>query len=89
MDAVQLNELYNNYYNDSPFVFVSEEPVSLKEVVGTNKCLLHVESHNGYAHITSIIDNLTKGASGQAVENMNLMFGLGQTAGLVFKANYY
>lgn len=89
MDAVQLNELYNNYYNDSPFVFVSEEPVSLKEVIGTNKCLLHVESHNGYAHITSIIDNLTKGASGQAVENMNLMFGLGQTAGLVFKANYY
>ena len=58
-------------------------------VVGTNKCLLHVESHNGYAHVTSIIDNLTKGASGQAVENMNLMFGLERTAGLRFKANYY
>lgn len=89
LDAVQLNELYQNYYSDSPFVFVSEDPVSLKEVVGTNKCLLHVESHNGYAHVTSIIDNLTKGASGQAVENMNLMFGLDQTAGLRFKANYF
>ena len=89
MDAEGLNELYKNYYSDSPFVFVSDEPVNLKEVVGTNKCLLHVESHNGYAHVTSIIDNLTKGASGQAVENMNLMFGLDRTAGLRFKANYY
>ena len=89
LDAAQLAELYNNYYSDSPFVFVSEEPISLKEVVGTNKCLLHVESHEGYAHVTSIIDNLTKGASGQAVENLNLMFGLDQTAGLRFKANYY
>ena len=89
LDAAQLNELYRNYYSDSPFVFVSEEPLSLKEVVGTNKCLLHIESYNGYAHITSIIDNLTKGASGQAVENMNLMFGLDQATGLRFKANYY
>ena len=89
MDVAQLTELYQNYYSDSPFVFVSEEPISMKEVVGTNKCLLHVDSHNGYAHITSIIDNLTKGASGQAVENMNLMFGLEQTTGLKFKANYY
>jgi len=89
MDAGELTELYKNYYSDSPFVFVSDEPISLKEVVGTNKCLLHVENHNGYAHVTSIIDNLTKGASGQAVENMNLMFGVGRTTGLVFKANYY
>lgn len=89
LDAAQLNELYQNYYSDSPFVFVSEDPISLKEVVGTNKCLLHVESYNGYAHITSIIDNLTKGASGQAVENMNMMFGLDQATGLRFKANYY
>ncbi|MBR3526697.1 MAG: N-acetyl-gamma-glutamyl-phosphate reductase [Bacteroidales bacterium] len=89
LEAAQLNELYQNYYSDSPFVFVSDEPISLKEVVGTNKCLLHIESYNGYAHITSIIDNLTKGASGQAVENMNLMFGLDQATGLRFKANYY
>ena len=89
LDAAQLTELYRNYYSDSPFVFVSDEPISLKEVVGTNKCLLHAESHNGYAHVTSIIDNLTKGASGQAVENMNLMFGLDRTTGLQFKANYY
>ena len=89
MDAAQLNELYRNYYAESPFVVISDEPISLKEVVGTNKCLLHIESHEGYAHVTSIIDNLTKGASGQAVENMNLMFGLDQSAGLRLKANYY
>ena len=81
--------IYKEYYNDSPFVFVSDSPVSLKEVVNTKKCLLHIESHNGYLHITSIIDNLLKGASGQAVENMNLMFGLERTTALKLKANAF
>ena len=81
--------IYKEYYKDSPFVFVSDSPVSLKEVVNTNKCLLHIESHNGYLHITSIIDNLLKGASGQAVENMNLMFGLERTTALKLKANAF
>lgn len=89
MGAEELNQLYKNYYSNSQFVHVSDEPISMKEVVGTNKCLLHLESHNGYAFITGIIDNLTKGASGQAVENMNLMYGLEQSLGLKFKANFF
>ena len=82
-------ELYDSYYGPSPFVFHSESPVSLKEVVNTNKCLLHLELHDGYVHIASVIDNLVKGASGQAVQNMNLMFGLEETAGLKLKASAF
>lgn len=82
-------ELYKNYYKDSPSVFVSDEPISLKEVVNTNKCLLHIELHKGYIHITSIVDNLLKGASGQAVQNMNLMFGLEESTGLKLKGSAF
>ena len=80
---------YNEYYADSPFVFVSEKSISLKEVVNTNKCLLHIEFHNGYIHITSITDNLVKGASGQAVQNMNLMFGFDESLGLKLKGSSF
>lgn len=82
-------ELFKNYYKDSPFVFVSDKEISLKEVVNTNKVLLHLEFHNGYIHITSIIDNLVKGASGAAVQNMNLMFGLDETTGLKLKGSAF
>lgn len=85
-DAV---ELYCQYYKESPFVFVSEKGISLKEVVNTNKILLHVELHNGYIHISSVIDNLVKGASGQAVENMNMIFGLDRTMGLKLKPSAF
>lgn len=81
--------LYNEYYKESPFVFISDNSISLKEVVNTNKCLLHLELRNGFIHITSILDNLLKGASGQAVENMNLMFSFGRDCGLRFKANAF
>ena len=80
---------FKSYYKSSPFVFVSDEPISLKEVVNTNKCLLHIEFHNGYIHITSITDNLVKGASGQAVQNMNLMYGLEETTGLKLKGSSF
>ena len=63
--------------------------VSLKEVVNTNKVLLHIEVIDGYIHISSVIDNLIKGAGGQAVENMNLMFGIEQTAGLKLKPSAF
>ena len=85
-DAV---EYFEHYYMESPFVHISKEDISLKEVVNTNKVLLHIELHNGYIHIASIIDNLVKGASGQAVENMNLIFGLEQTTGLRLKPNAF
>jgi len=85
-EAVQL---YKAFYKDSPFTFVSDDDISLKDVVNTNKALIHVELHNGYIHIASVIDNLVKGAAGQAVENMNLMFGLPETEGLKFKPSAF
>lgn len=85
----QLYGIYRDYYAFSPFVKVSEEPVSMKEVVNTNKALIHIEKHNGYIYFTSVIDNLLKGASGQAVQNMNIMFGLDESCGLKLKANAF
>lgn len=85
----EATQLYKEFYQGAEFVKVSNESISLKEVVNTNKALLHVEMHNGYIHITSIIDNLVKGASGQAVQNMNLMFGLPENTGLKLKANAF
>ncbi|WP_025763136.1 N-acetyl-gamma-glutamyl-phosphate reductase [Dyadobacter tibetensis] len=78
--------MYQHYYAQHPFTHVSEAPIDLKQVVNTNKCLLHLDVHQGQLLVTSIIDNLTKGASGQAVQNMNLLFGLPEDAGLRLKA---
>ena len=79
-------ELYESYYASHPFTHVSRKNIDLKQVVNTNKCLIHLEKHGNKLFIISIIDNLLKGASGQAVQNMNLMFGLDETAGLKLKA---
>jgi N-acetyl-gamma-glutamyl-phosphate reductase len=78
--------LYRQYYATHPFTHISDSPVDVKQVVNTNKCLIHLEVHDGNLLITSIIDNLTKGAAGQAVQNMNLMFGLDETTGLNLKS---
>ena len=78
--------LYQNYYAEHPFTHVSGSSVDVKQVVNTNKCLVFLEVHEGNLLITSVIDNLTKGASGQAVQNMNLMFGLEETTGLRLKS---
>ncbi len=83
----QAVEIYKKYYEKHPFVTISERlPIDLKQVVNTNKCLLQLTLKNKKLLITSIIDNLTKGASGQAVQNMNLLFGLDQKAGLGLKS---
>ena len=82
-------KLYEDYYAASPFVFHSNEGISMKEVVNTNKGLVHVELHDGYVHIASAIDNLVKGAAGQAVQNMNLMFGLPEDCGLRLKPSAF
>lgn len=82
-------ELYERYYSGHPFTHVSRKNIDLKQVVNTNKCLVHLEKHGDKLFIISIIDNLLKGASGQAVQNMNLMFGLEETAGLRLKASYF
>jgi len=81
--------IYNNFYNDAAFTFVSDNDVHLKQVVNTNKCLLHLHKHDNKLLITSAIDNLLKGASGQAIHNMNLMFGFEETEGLNLKANFF
>jgi N-acetyl-gamma-glutamyl-phosphate reductase len=81
--------LYENYYASHPFVFVSKENIDLKQVVNTNKCLLYLEKHDQKLLIVSVIDNLLKGASGQAVQNMNLLFGLEETTGLKLKASAF
>ena len=78
--------LYQNYYAEHPFTHISDSPVDVKQVVNTNKCLISLEVHESNLLITSVIDNLTKGASGQAVQNMNLMFGLKETVGLRLKS---
>lgn len=78
--------LYQDFYADAPFTHMSDSPVYLKQVVNTNKCVLHVEKYGNKLLICSIVDNLLKGASGQAVQNMNLMFGLPETTGLHIKA---
>jgi N-acetyl-gamma-glutamyl-phosphate reductase len=82
----EANTLYARYYEPHPFTHLSLAPVDLKQVVNTNKCLLHLDVHEGKLLITSVIDNLTKGASGQAVQNMNLVFGLPEDTGLRLKA---
>lgn len=82
-------KLYKDYYKDEPFVFVVDSNPDMKMVVGTNKCVLYVKKYGNKLHIISTIDNLTKGASGQAVQNMNLIFGLPETTGLKFKANRF
>jgi N-acetyl-gamma-glutamyl-phosphate reductase len=78
--------LYKSYYAEHPFTHVSDQPIDIKQVVNTNKCFIHLEVHEGQLLISSIIDNLTKGASGQAVQNLNLLFGLPEDAGLRLKA---
>lgn len=82
-------KLYHEFYKDHPFVKVSMEPIFLKQVVNTNNCFIHLEKEEDNLVIHSTLDNLLKGASGQALQNMNLMFGLEETMGLKLKANYF
>lgn len=81
--------LYKSFYKDAAFTHISEEPIHLKQVVNTNQCHIHLHKHNGILLITSAIDNLLKGASGQAVQNMNLMFGFTETQALNLKAGVF
>ncbi|HEY8396564.1 MAG TPA: N-acetyl-gamma-glutamyl-phosphate reductase [Flavihumibacter sp.] len=84
-----LLSLYKNYYDTHPFTVVSESPIYLKQVVHTNKAIVQLEKVGSKLVIHSAIDNLLKGASGQAVQNMNLMFGMEETAGLRLKAGAF
>lgn len=85
----QAREAYQAWYAGHPFTHVAPGPVDLKQVANTNKCLLHVEVKGGRLLVTAVLDNLLKGASGQAVQNMNLALGLDETAGLRLKPIAY
>ncbi len=81
--------LYSDYYRQAPFTHLSDEPIDLKQVVNTNHCHLHLHKHDTVLLVTSALDNLLKGASGQAVQNMNLMCGIPEAEGLHLKAGVY
>ena len=80
---------YKAYYKDAAFTHYVDKPIDLKQVVNTNKCLVHVDKYGSKLLITSVIDNLLKGAVGQAVQNMNLMFGIDEKCGLLLKASAF
>ena len=84
-----LYDLYNAYYEGHAFTHVSKNNIDLKQVVNTNKCIIHIEKQENKIAIHSVVDNLLKGAVGQAVQNMNLIFGIDEAAGLQLKANYF
>lgn len=89
LSLIEISVLFKKFYANHPFIVLSEEPVFLKQVVNTNKCFIQLEKVGSKLVVHSVIDNLLKGASGQAVQNMNLVFGLGETTGLKLKANYF
>lgn len=89
LEYEELNLLYQDYYADAPFVQIKKKALHLKQVINTNNAFLQIEKIEGKILITSIIDNLLKGAAGQAIQNMNLMFGLDESTGLQLKASYF
>lgn len=85
----ELEELYREYYQNHPFTILTPESIFLKQVINTNKCLIQLEKQGDQLVIHSVLDNLLKGAVGQAVQNMNLMMGLEEETGLHLKASYF
>jgi N-acetyl-gamma-glutamyl-phosphate reductase len=82
-------ELFEDFYKDAAFTHISKSPIHLKQVVNTNNCFIHLHKHNNMLLVTSVVDNLLKGASGQATQNMNLLFNLEETTGLNLKSTYF
>jgi N-acetyl-gamma-glutamyl-phosphate reductase len=89
LSQAELDTLYANYYSSHPFVSISQKELDVKQVINTNRCFLHIEKHGDTVMITSVIDNLLKGASGQAVQNMNIIFGFDEKAGLQLKPSAF
>ena len=89
LDLKELKSIYQTFYESAIFTEVSDRPITLKQVINTNACHLHLTKHQNYLLITSVIDNLLKGASGQAVQNMNIMFNLKEDLGLRLKGSAF
>ena len=81
--------IYEDFYKNHPFTFLSKNDINLKEVINTNNCHLKIEFHENIIHITTVLDNLLKGASGQAVQNLNIIYGYEESLGLNFKGSIY
>jgi N-acetyl-gamma-glutamyl-phosphate reductase len=81
--------MYKDFYNSHPFTHVSDKELTLKQVVNTNHCALHLHQYEDQLLVTSVIDNLLKGASGQAIQNLNLMMGWEEDLGLQLKASVF
>ena len=86
---IDVVKLYKEFYADAALTHYVDRPIDLKQVTGTNKCLIHIDQFDNKLVITSIVDNLLKGAVGQAVQNMNLMFGIDEKSGLRLKAQVF
>ena len=84
-----IKSIYKDFYESHPFTFLSKNDINLKEVINTNNCHVNIECHENIIHITTVIDNLLKGASGQAVQNLNIIFGYEESLGLNFKGSIY
>ena len=89
IDLEEIRRIYESYYEDHSFTFVVDKNPDLKQVVNTNKCLIYLQKYEDKLLIVSMIDNLLKGASGQAVHNMNLLFGLEEKVGLHLKPSAF
>jgi len=89
LSTEEANVLYKNFYKDAAFTFVTDKNPDLKQVVNTNKCVLYLEKYGNKLFIVSVIDNLLKGASGQALQNFNLLFGLDEKTGLNLKPGVF
>lgn len=89
IELEEIRKIYEDYYDDHSFTFITDKAPDLKQVVNTNKCLLHLQKFGDKLLVTSVIDNLLKGASGQAVHNMNLLFNLEETVGLHLKPSAF
>lgn len=86
LELVEIQKLYQDFYKDSPFVTISEKSIDLKQVINTNRCAIHIEKNNQTIVVHSAIDNLLKGASGQAVQNMNIAMDWPESIGLNLKS---
>ena len=89
VDIEEVIKTYKDFYANAAFTHYSDKAIDMKQVVNTNKALVHVEKYGNKLLVPSTIDNLLKGASGQAVQNMNIMFGIDEMAGLRLKANAF
>jgi N-acetyl-gamma-glutamyl-phosphate reductase len=89
VDLDHIRKIYEEYYDDHNFTFITDKAPDLKDVVNTNKCIIHLEKVGDKLLVTSVIDNLLKGAAGTAVHNMNLLFGLHERVGLHLKPSAF